>query len=61
MELLYIEDNESNSQVMQMILAQRRPAWRFTAIRDGSEGLEYARVSCPDLILLDLQPAGDEG
>ena len=53
--LLYIEDNLSNLQVIQGIVARLRPHWRFFSARDGKRGLEEARKQRPDLILLDLQ------
>ena len=59
--LLYIEDNLSNLQVMQMLLARRRPHWRFVSARDGHNGLEQARQQPPELILLDLQMPGMRG
>ena len=59
--LLYIEDNLSNLQVMQMLLARRRPHWRFVSARDGCKGLEQARQQPPELILLDLQMPGMRG
>ena len=59
--LLYIEDNLSNLQVMQMLLARRRPHWRFISAREGRAGLEQARQQPPELILLDLQMPGMRG
>ena len=59
--LLYIEDNLSNLQVMQMLLARRRPHWRFVSARDGRNGLEQARRQTPELIVLDLQMPGMRG
>ena len=53
--LLYIEDNLSNLQVMEMLFDRRRPGWRFLSARDGQEGWEQARRSLPEAILLDLQ------
>ena len=59
--LLYIEDNASNLQVVQMLLARSRPHWRFLSARDGKEGLALAQREVPDLILLDLQLPGLPG
>ena len=53
--LLYIEDNASNLQVVQMILARQHPQWRLVTAAAGLSGLELAREHRPDLILLDLQ------
>ena len=61
MALLYIEDNLSNLQVMQMLLDRKRPQWRFVPARDGYQGLEQARQTLPEVILLDLQLPGMSG
>ena len=53
--LLYIEDNQSNRQVMEMLFASRRPQWTVLSAADGKTGLERACQSLPDLVLLDLQ------
>ena len=53
--LLYIEDNDSNLQVVQMLLGRMRPQWRLLSAGDGASGLQQAREHLPDLILLDLQ------
>ncbi len=53
--LLYIEDNASNLQVVQMLLGRMRPNWRFLSAGDGASGLRQACGHLPDLILLDLQ------
>ena len=50
---LYIDDNQSNVQLMQGILA-RRPEVRLLTAFQGGLGLELARQHCPDIILLDL-------
>ena len=50
---LYIDDNQSNVQLMQGILA-RRPDVRLLTAFQGGLGLELARQHCPDIILLDL-------
>ena len=51
--VLYIEDNPSNLQLVQRILA-RRPQIRLLTAISGEIGIELARQHCPDLILLDL-------
>ena len=53
--VLYIEDNASNRQVVEMILTRRHPRWRLLTAANGTNGLELAREHRPDLILLDLQ------
>ncbi len=59
--LLYVEDNLSNLQVMEMLFDRQRPGWRFLSARDGHEGWEQARRSLPAAILLDLQLPGISG
>ncbi len=59
--LLYIEDNASNLQVMQSLLARCRPQWELLSATNGVRGLERARQDAPDLVLLDLQLPGLPG
>ena len=59
--VLYIEDNPSNLQVVQMIVARLRPQWRFLSARDGYSGLQQAREHLPACILLDMQLPGLNG
>ena len=59
--VLYIEDNPSNLQVVQMIVARLRPQWRFLLARDGHNGLRQAREHLPGCILLDMQLPGLNG
>ncbi len=51
--VLYIEDNRSNLELVQRILA-RRPAVTLLEATQGQPGLEMAASRAPDLILLDL-------
>ena len=51
--VLYIEDNEPNIALMRALLV-KRPRWRLQIARTGADGLQAARDSQPDLILLDL-------
>jgi PAS domain S-box-containing protein len=51
--LLYIEDNISNTQLIERIIA-RRPDIVLHTVAHGELGLEIARAHRPDLILLDL-------
>ena len=53
--VLYIEDNPSNQQVMEMLFASHRPRWTILFASDGKAGFEQACRALPDLILLDLQ------
>ncbi|MBX3619444.1 MAG: CHASE domain-containing protein [Rhizobacter sp.] len=49
----YVEDNETNVEVMRGILA-RRPQVRFDVSVTGLDGLAAIRAHRPDLILLDM-------
>ena len=51
--VLYIEDNETNVEVMRGILAQR-PQVRLEVATYGSEGLAAAAARPPHMILLDM-------
>jgi PAS domain S-box-containing protein len=51
--VLYIEDNPSNLNLMERIVALRKDV-RLIAAARGQLGLELASAHCPDLILLDL-------
>lgn len=51
--VLYIEDNPSNLQLVQRLLAHR-PEIRLLSAMEGALGWELARQHCPDVILLDM-------
>ena len=51
--ILYVEDNVSNSTLMQRILASR-PGVKLVSAMQGRIGLDLAREHSPDLILLDV-------
>ena len=51
--LLYVEDNSSNVELMERIMA-RRTGWKLLVAGHGGLGLELAHTTAPDLILLDL-------
>lgn len=51
--VLYIEDNETNVEVMRGILAQR-PQVAMEVAATGRAGLEALRERLPDLVLLDM-------
>jgi CheY-like chemotaxis protein len=58
--LLYVEDNTA----MQMLvedLIRRRPDVRLLTAGDASRGLEIARASRPDVILMDINLPGISG
>lgn len=52
--ILYIEDNLSNVQLIESLLARRFPDVRLLTAMQGTIGLELARRHGPDLILVDL-------
>ncbi len=51
--LLIIEDNEQNIYLVTFLLEKN--GYRVTQARDGREGIALARLSKPDMILLDIQ------
>jgi CheY-like chemotaxis protein len=51
--ILYIDDDEANLRLVEMLLT-RHPAIEFLSDGRGRSGLELARARRPDLILLDL-------
>jgi PAS domain S-box-containing protein len=51
--VLYIDDNQSNTRLIERVL-RRGPGVRLLAASCGGEGLEIARRERPDLVLLDL-------
>ncbi len=52
-KILYIEDNQANRQLVQLILERKEYLTLFMAA-DGKSGIETARRDLPDLILLDI-------
>jgi len=51
--LLYIEDNKPNVELLRGILRQRAE-WSMTHAATGEDGLEFAALLQPDVVLLDL-------
>jgi CheY-like chemotaxis protein len=51
--ILYIEDNEANRQLVEMILS-RRPQLKLITAEDGTTGLAVADEHQPGMILLDI-------
>jgi CheY-like chemotaxis protein len=49
----YVEDNETNVEVMRGILAQR-PQVQLEVSMNGLQGLHTIRAQAPDLVLLDM-------
>jgi CheY-like chemotaxis protein/anti-sigma regulatory factor (Ser/Thr protein kinase) len=51
--LLYIEDNPANQKLVQQIIARDTDMHLLTAV-NGNSGIELARASQPDVILMDI-------
>ena len=58
--LLYVEDNPANLLLVEDLIA-RRPDVRLLSARDGNRGIEIARASRPDVILMDINLPGISG
>jgi len=58
--LLYVEDNPANLMLVEDLIA-RRPDIRLLSATDGNRGIEMARTSRPDVILMDINLPGISG
>lgn len=58
--LLYVEDNPDNLELVEQIIA-RRPDLYLLSARDGIRGVEMARASGPEVILMDISLPGISG
>jgi CheY-like chemotaxis protein len=58
--LLYVEDNPANLMLVEDLIA-RRPDIRLLTAGDGLGGIEIARASLPDVILMDINLPGISG
>jgi len=58
--LLYVEDNPANLMLIEDLIA-RRPYIRLMSATDGNHGVEMARASLPDVILMDINLPGISG
>jgi len=58
--LLYVEDNPANLMLVEDLVA-RRPDIRLLSAADGNRGIEIARASRPDVILMDINLPGISG
>ena len=58
--LLYVEDNPANLMLVEDLIA-RRPDICLLSARDGHRGIEIARGSLPDVILMDINLPGISG
>jgi CheY-like chemotaxis protein len=58
--VLYIEDNIANVKLMEQVFL-RQTQYRLTSAMTPVEGLDIARSSLPDVILLDINMPGMDG
>jgi PAS domain S-box-containing protein len=58
--MLYVEDNPANLMLVESLM-MRRPDIRLLSARDGKRGIEIARASLPDIILMDINLPGING
>jgi CheY-like chemotaxis protein/two-component sensor histidine kinase len=58
--LLYVEDNPANLMLVEDLIA-RRPDIQLLSAPDGAHGIDIARASQPDLILMDINLPGISG
>ncbi len=58
--LLYVEDNPANLMLVEDLIA-RCPDIHLLSARDGNRGVEMARASLPDAILMDINLPGVSG
>jgi CheY-like chemotaxis protein len=58
--VLYVEDNPANLKLVEQLIA-RRPDMRLLSAVNGNLGIELARASQPDLILMDINLPGISG
>ena len=58
--VLYVEDNSANMHLVAQIIA-RYPAIRLLSASNGASGVEIARTSQPDVILMDIKLPGISG
>ena len=58
--LLYVEDNPANLKLVEQLIA-RRSDLRLLTATDGTSGIEIARASLPEVILMDINLPGISG
>jgi CheY-like chemotaxis protein len=58
--LLYVEDNPANLALVEQLIARRSDIHLLTAV-NGTLGIELARASRPDMILMDINLPGISG
>jgi PAS domain S-box-containing protein len=60
-KILYIDDLESNVDLVQQILNMRRPNIKMLSAYDALSGIALAKLQNPDLILMDIQMPDMDG
>ena len=58
--LLYVEDNPANMKLVEQIIA-RHPEFKLLSAVTGDSGIDIARQSMPDVILMDINLPGISG
>ena len=58
--MLYVEDNPANLKLVQQLIARRHDIRLLSAI-DGIQGIQMARIHCPEVILMDINLPGISG
>ncbi|MDO8311764.1 MAG: response regulator, partial [Sideroxyarcus sp.] len=58
--VLYVEDNPANLKLVEQIIARHPGIHLLTAV-NGNSGIEIARTSLPDVILMDINLPGING
>jgi CheY-like chemotaxis protein len=58
--LLYVEDNHTNVQLVEQLIA-RRPDTRLLSAEDAMKGIALARANLPSVILMDINLPGISG
>ena len=58
--ILYVEDNPANLMLVEDLIA-RRPDLRLLSAKDGQGGIDIARATHPDVILMDINLPGISG
>ena len=58
--VLYVEDNPANLMLVEDLIA-RYPGVQLLTATDGTKGIEIARASLPDMILMDINLPGISG
>ena len=58
--LLYVEDNPANLELIEQLVARRNDL-RLISATDGDQGIEFARIHQPEVILMDINLPGISG